>query len=161
MPRYAKAGQTVEDLKKKIMERGRDAGDDVGYAVYEALYGNPTQKVSDDLSKIEVDGENSALVREFDMPGTEDLEQFEVLNGVPVAWCCMGGDWEMPIVVALYIGDKDELRAYIPKDGNAYNKKAKAAYGNDDEEDFDKDRDYVFDSDKLREDVKGRIQIKV
>lgn len=165
MPRYAKPNQTVDDLKKKIIatlkSTSGDDTDDVGYAVYHVLYGYSTQKIKDDLSKIEVDGENAELIGEFGMPGTEDLEQFEMLNGVPIAWCAMGGDWELPIVVVLYIGDKGELRAYIPKDGNAYNKKAKAAFGNEDDEDFDEERDYVFDAELLREDVKARIQLKV
>ena len=153
MPRYAKSNQTIDDLKKKIESLG---------GIYDVLYRNSPDKLYSDIhDKLEVDGENSELIGKFDMPGTEDLEQFEMLNGVPIAWCGMGGDWEMPIVVALYIGYKGELRAYVPKDGNAYNKKNKAAFGNEDDDDeFDEDKDYVFDADKLREDVKNRIQAK-
>lgn len=169
MPRYAKAGQTVEDLKKKILEAGKKVapdvnwddvyGGDVAYAAFQTGIYRPG-KIAKDLGKVNFDCENVSFASEQEFPGAEDLEDFEVLNGVPVAWCSAGGDWEFPIAFVFYIGDKGELRAYVPEDGNAYNKKTKAAYGNDDEEDFDEDRDWVFDSDKLREDVKGRIQVK-
>ena len=39
----------------------------------------------------------------------------------------------------LYIGEHGELRAYIPKDGNVYNFKTKAAIGNWDQEDDESD----------------------
>ena len=165
MPRYAKATQTIDDLKKKILSLSEEAkGEvDIGYAVYEILSGGRYRmpKIKEDLSVIEVDGENAELIGEFSMPGTEKLDKFEILNGVPVAWCGMGGDWEMPVVVALYIDDEGDVRAYIPFDGNAFNHEAKSAYGNGNEgDDFDMKRAYVFDADKIREDVKCQLQVK-
>ena len=107
-------------------------------------------------------------VGEYEMPGTEPLEHFEMIGAggtaFPVAWCACGGDWENPLAFVLYIGQKGELRAYIPKDGNVYNKKEKAAYGNnDDDPSWEDDPDnplLQFDADKLRADVAGRIMVK-
>ena len=57
MPRYAKEGATVEDLKAKILETVKDKGfsgsvcTDIEYAVYTIL-SNPSKKVYDDIHKI-------------------------------------------------------------------------------------------------------------
>lgn len=122
MGRYAKAGVTEEDLKQKI----EDAG-----GMYEVVWQN---KVRDDLKKIEFDCENVTDEGDedeggFGMPGFQ--HGYDVLpNGIPVCWVGAGGDWEDPLAFCVYIGDKGELRAYIPKDGNAYNFKLKSAIGN-------------------------------
>ena len=179
MPRYAKANQTIDDLKaliRKMVERGTDDEKLMEYCDREELPlwyffngDRDVQKtVRDDLSKIEVDTENVNYIGEYEMPGTEPLEHFEMIGAggtaFPVAWCACGGDWENPLVFVLYIGRKGELRAYIPKDGNVYNKKEKAAYGNnDDDPSWDDDPDnplFQFDADKLRADVAGRIEVK-
>ena len=179
MPRYAKANQTIDDLKaliRKMAECGADDKKLMEYCDREELPlwyffngDRDVQKtVRDDLSKIEVDTENVNYIGEYEMPGTEPLEHFEMIGAggtaFPVAWCACGGDWENPLVFVLYIGKKGELRAYIPKDGNVYNKKKKAAYGNnDDDPSWDDDPDnplFQFDADKLRADVAGRIEVK-
>lgn len=171
MPRYAKPNQTIDNLKKKILEVGKKVapdvnwdhvyGGDVAYAAFQTGIYRPG-KIAKDLSKVEFDCENLDFASEQKFPGAEDLQDFEVLNGVPVAWISAGGDWEWPLAFVFYIGDDGSLRAYIPNDGNAYNKKTKMAFGNEEDEDeFDEDRDWIFDSDKLREDVKARIQLKV
>lgn len=160
MSRYAKANQTIEDLSSKI----EDAG-----GVYEIVYSG---KVYDDLHKISVDFEN---VESFDsedaythLPGLEAMEGYEMIgegdSAFPVLWCAGGGDWEYPLVFVLYIGQKGELRGYIPEDGNVYNHKEKAAYGNnDDDPSFEEDPDdplLCFDETKMRADVSNRIVVK-
>ena len=179
MPRYAKANQTIDDLKvliRKMAERSADGEkltkycDGEEHPLWDFFNGSwDVQKtVRDDLSKIEVDTENVDYIGEYEMPGTESLERFEMIGtggtAFPVAWCACGGDWENPLVFVLYIGRKGELRAYIPKDGNVYNKKTKAAYGNGDDDpcwDDDPDNSLLqFDADKLRADVTGRIADK-
>ena len=61
------------------------------------------------------------------LPGLEYMEGYEMIgegdSAFPVLWCCGGGDWEYPLVFVLYIGQKGELRGYIPEDGNVYNHK--------------------------------------
>ena len=177
MPRYAKANQTIDDLKaliRKTAIRGSDNGnltkycDDEEHPLWDLFKGSASATICKDLSKIEVDTENVDYIGEYEMPGTESLEHFEMIGAggtaFPVAWCACGGDWENPLVFVLYIGRKGELRAYIPKDGNVYNKKEKAAYGNnDDDPSWDDDPDnplLQFDADKLRTDVAGRIEVK-
>ena len=162
MSRYTKANQTIDDLKKKIMSINNNG--DIDDALYE-IYGNYAPKIIyKDLSKINFDMENIEYVGEFSTPGAEDLKPFEMLGEFPVAWVSAGGDWELPLIFVLYIGDKGELRAYIPKDGNAYDHAEKCAYGSEEDEEFmdnfDEDKDYVFNSKKLREDVKNRSKIK-
>lgn len=142
MSRYAKANVIIKDLKNKIKLLG---------GLYEIVYEN--NKIAEDLSKIAVDFENTGFVHDFDMPGTDELPNFEMLDNFPVAWCACGGDWQLPLVFVLYIGETGKLRAYIPKHGNAYDHKCKCAYEDDNVE-------YVFDANKLREDVKNRIKIK-
>ena len=168
MSRYAKANQTIEDLKTLILKVG-------GVAWYdEKREGSPHEAVSNceavkqDLSKIEVDTENCDYIGEYEMSGTETLSPFEMIgsgeSAFPVAWCACGGDWEQPLAFVLYIGQKGELRAYIPSDGNAYNHKVKSAYGNNDGdpnwEDNPDDPRLRFDADKLRAAVANRILVK-
>lgn len=160
MSRYAKANQTIEDLETKI----EDAG-----GLYEAIYSG---KVYDDLQKISVEFEN---VESFDsedaythLPGLEAMEGYEMIgegdSAFPVLWCCGGGDWEYPLVFVLYIGQKGELRGYIPEDGNVYNHAEKAAYGNNEDdprfEDDPDDPTFTFDETKMRADVSNRIVVK-
>ena len=172
MSRYAKANQSIEDLKALIKDKSdKDYGEDG--SVYGILHGDysPTQgNVYKDLGKIEVDFEN---VEEFGtedsynhLPGLEDLDGYEMIGegdkAFPILWCAGGGDWELPLVFVLYIGQKGELRGYIPEDGNCYNKEKKAAYGNNDgDPGFDSDDPrYVFDVAKMRAAVANRILVK-
>lgn len=175
MPRYAKANQTIDDLKT-FVAKACDPDYDVP-CIYGILNGSdsdtPAQaKVRADLSKINVDFENAEEFGTEDsyshLPGLENLDGYEMIgsgpSAFPVLWCAGGGDWEFPLVFILYIGQKGELRAYIPENGNVYNKKEKAAYGNnDDDPSWDDDPDnplLQFDEDKLRADVAGRIVVK-
>ena len=124
IPEYAKAHQTIEDLKSKV--------DDAG-GVCEIIYSRCADKVCKDLANINVDFEN---VESFDsedaynyLPGLEYMDGYEMIgegdSAFPVLWCAGGGDWELPLVFVFYIGRKGELRGYIPEDGNAYNHEKK------------------------------------
>ena len=160
MSRYAKANQTIEDLASKI----EDAG-----GLHEIIY---SDRVYDDLHKINVDFEN---VESFDdedaythLSGLEDMVGYEMIGegetAFPVLWCAGGGDWEFPLVFVLYIGQKGEMRGYIPEDGNVYNYEKKAAYGNNDEdpiyEDDPEDPTFQFNMSKMKSDVYNRIVAK-
>lgn len=177
MPRYAKANQSIKSLKaliKKSTDQAylNDNGEGCPYGILNG--DDAAQKlVKKDLSKIDVDFENAEYISEYhDLPGVKSLEDFEMIGSdagaFPVAWCVCHGEWEYPLAFVLYIGQEGELRAYIPKDGNVYNKKAKAAYGNNDGDPefeaciFDDVTDplLMFDADKLRADVAGRIEVK-
>lgn len=162
MPRYAKPNVTIDDLKKLVGSIDH---------LYDLIYHGKSDRLVKDLSKIEVDFENLDFAGGFTMNGYEPNDVFEMLDGYPVAWCCGAGDWEIPIAFVVYIGAEDELRAYIPKNGNCYNVEAKAAYGNEDDEDFEvknEDGDLVplsefepfYDIEKMKEDVMNRIKVK-
>lgn len=175
MSRYAKSNQTIDDLKTLV---AKACGPDYGIpCVYGILNGSDTPaqaKVRSDLSKINVDFEN---VEEFgtedsyNLPGLEDLDGYEMIgsgpSAFPVLWCACGGDWELPLVFILYIGQKGELRGYIPEDGNAYNHEEKCAYGSESsswDEDYEHvdmdDPRYVFDVAAMRADIIGRIVVE-
>ena len=142
MNRYAKANVTIKELKDKIKSLG---------GPYEIVYENNV--VGEDLSKIDVDFENTGFIDEFDMPGMENLSKFEMLKEFPIAWCACGGDWQLPLVFILYIGESGELRGYIPKKGNAYDHKNKCAYEDD-------NGDYIFDVDQLRKNINKKKEFK-
>jgi len=160
MPRYAKANQTVENLCDLIDDHCPE-----GYGLIEVIRG----KVAKDLSKINADTENADRIGEFDMPGTENMPQYEMLTDTsgkqfPVAWCACGGDWQLPIAFVLYIANDGALRAYIPEDGNAYDHENKEAWMTPEAAEFycdvPKDPPYKFDANALRADVSQRIVVK-
>ena len=143
--RYAKRGVTEQELRDMIDKEG----------LYEAVWSDRVQK---DISKIQFDCENIGIEEDdFNMEGFEP--GYETLaSGVPVLWVGAGGDWEGPVAFCVYVGDDGELRAYVPSDGNVYNKEAKAAFGNDD--DIDQYSDHEFDMAALRKDASERIVFK-
>lgn len=160
MSRYAKKSLTVEDLKNAIGKHG-----DIHSAVYE----NPAD---DDISVVNFDTENMERFGHEDsynhLPGLENLDGYEMLgkegeSAFPVLWVAAGGDWELPLVFVLFIGEDGEIHAYIPEDGNAYNHEKKAAYGNNDGDPVYGDKDdtrYVFDVAKMKADIENNIIVK-
>jgi hypothetical protein len=126
-------------------------------------------KIQSDLNKVQFDCENYCIGNAdpsyerfptdhqgyLDYPcGYETLE-----NGLPVLFVNAGGDWETPICFVIYWSGK-EMRAYIPSEGNCWNKKEKCAFGSDDEdEDSDEDEMQGY-PDLIRSDVMNRIQLK-
>ena len=153
-----KGGLTIDDLESRIEDEG---------GLNAVVYGGETcPSILPELtSRVNVDFENTDYIGEYDMPGTEYLDKFEVIgegeNAFPVTWCAAGGDWEKPLAFVVYIGEDDRLHGYLPSDGNAYNHMMNCAYGSepismDDIEDADEDadetedRDYVFDAELMR-----------
>lgn len=68
--------------------------------------------------------------------------------------------------VSFIIGGDGELRAYIPKDGNLWNKEKKCAYGSENENptDDDEEQDRIinteYSEEKLFKDILNRIITK-
>ena len=133
-------------------------------------------KFAKDVSKVEFDYENicCGLNNEYygknknmlNILGVQTLDNDFTFIGFQA-----GGDWELPIFFIIYYDGKD-IRGYIPKEGNVYNKTTKQALGNDD----DADEEYIkkyhpeiecpeeiyeieidCDVDKIIEDIKNRI----
>lgn len=147
-----KKDMTIEDLKNLV---GKYDG------LHYALYENPAD---DDISVVNFDTEN---MEEFGteysynhLPGLENLDGYEMLgkegeSSFPVLWVAAGGDWELPLVFILYIGEDGKIHAYVPEDGNCYNREKMSAYGNNegDPEYGTGDPRYVFDVEKMKGDI--------
>jgi len=71
-----------------------------------------------------------------------------------------GGDWEFPICFVLY-WDGKKMRAYIPSEGNCWNKQEKCAFGSEEDGvDVEEMKDLKGNPELIRSDVMNRIQIK-
>lgn len=85
---------------------------------------------------------------------------YEVLpNGLPVLFVNAGGDWECPICFAIY-WDGKRMRAYIPSEGNLWNKREKCAFGSEEEGETEYDGNLRGNPELIRSDVMNRIQLK-
>jgi hypothetical protein len=156
----AKKNLTIEDLKQAV-EKHCD--------IYSAVYETPAD---DDISMVNFDTENMEQfgIEDYSynhLPGLENLDGYEILgegeSAFPVLWVAAGGDWELPLVFVLFIGEDEEIHAYVPDDGNAYNHEKKAAYGNnegDPEYGDEEDTRYVFDVAKMKADIENSITVK-
>lgn len=169
MPRYAKANTTQEELQEAIMAY-KENDKDFDIALRNVVYSNTVRK---DLSKIESEYENvSCVPDEYCTSGF--TAGWDTINGFAVLWIALGGDAEQPFAAVLYLDDKNKIRAYIPKDGNCYDKKHKMAYGcmwweeygeeqgipEFGDDGFDEAVGIQFDDAKLRADVEKRLQVK-
>jgi hypothetical protein len=153
-----------EDAEKKAKDEGkeRDPLDDA-YCILQDL----TPKVAKDLGKVQFSTENMEWTEQDDLPLCGFHEQ---ANGLTFLGISAGGDWESPVFFIIY-WDGTELRAYIPTDGNPWNKTTKKAYGNSEKADMaDKIKVYQdenfgdeYDStvepdwDAITKDIHGRI----
>jgi len=91
-------------------------------------YEMPTQ-ILKDLSKINFDFENYTGFDKTKGYANYPVGYKELISGFHVFFVNAGGDWEFPICYIYYWGYDNKLRAYIPKDGNAWHRKEKCAYG--------------------------------
>lgn len=120
-----------------------------------------SKSIEKDLSKVNFDWENYTCWGDTEgcgyPTGYKELEpEFHIYLAAA------GGDWEHPVCYIFYWGD-GELRAYIPKDGNVWNKKENCAYGSEHnavEIDWAAITDQInkeFSEEKLYADIKRRI----
>lgn len=124
--------------------------------IYNVMIGQEMTKLFKDIGKIDVSFENVLLENNH---RNYPLGFKELPNGVNGYLIMVGGDWEYPVAVFMYYDGKD-FRAYVPKDGNSYNKKYKCAYGSEpnkiDREAF-KPEEHDFE--KMFKDIENRIQV--
>ena len=99
MSRYAKPGQTIEDLKRMISDNG---------GVKETIY-NDKLKVHKDLLKVDMGHEFAGLLAEAKWESAQRIPDYEMLGD---------GNGQFPVAFVIYIGHEGKLRAYIPIDGN-------------------------------------------
>lgn len=86
--------------------------------------------IAADLSKVRFDWENYTGFDARQGYASYPFGYKELKPGFHVFFMNAGGDWEFPVCFIFYWGD-GKLRAYIPKEGNAWNKKEKCAYGSE------------------------------
>jgi len=118
-------------------------------------------RIGQDLSKIEFDRENCTYFNSKEPFGKYPfIGHKELSRGLHTFWMQIGGDWEYPVCFIFYWGD-GELRAYIPEDGNAYNKKEKCAYGSDSLNEIDYEIvESEIDENKMINDILKHIKKK-
>lgn len=133
MPRYAPA-MSQSDLRQILIDKAiaNDFVEDYGeidpanpqmWRIVHMLLEESLPEVEKDWSKIDFSTENLDVTGELTTPA-----------GVPYIRLRTGGDWESPLVAIIYF-DGRKLRGYVPKDGNTYNHRTKAAFGNDEKTD--------------------------
>lgn len=111
-----------------------------------------------ELAKVSFDFEN-AYTDSLDRVGPEPLMGLRRLGdeGLTIWGMCAGGDWEAPVYFCLY-WDGKKVRAYVPTEGNPYNRKTKKAWGNGEEEEADDAP--PFDPEALKQDILSRLRPK-
>lgn len=85
--------------------------------------------INKDLQKVHFDFENWG----FQDTNGESLGDFTpvLIGNLTCFNCYAGGDWEYPVSFVIYLDqDRKTFRAYIPKEGNAWNHDTKEAFGN-------------------------------
>ncbi len=93
-------------------------------------------QIKKDLSKVQFDLENCDWDCDWGNKAGRKLHGLRTLdNGLTYLGISAGGDWEFPVFYIFY-WDGTSLRAYIPKDGNIWNRTTKQAYGNDEDDDL-------------------------
>ena len=133
MPRHAPV-MSQGDLRHIIIEKAiandyvEEYGEidpespDVTNLVHMLLMEDLVPEIEKDWSKIDFSTENMDVIAEKITP-----------DGVPYLLIRAGGDWEAPLQCIVYF-DGRKLRGYVPKDGNSYNHRAKASFGNNDDD---------------------------
>jgi hypothetical protein len=110
--------------------------------------------IETDLGKVNFDWENYTRFEETSGYSIYPVGYRELKPDFHIFFVNAGGDWEFPICFIFYWG-ANKLRAYIPQNGNIWNKKEKCAWGSEDEmfENFlDEDEDF-YDYDKLAKEI--------
>jgi hypothetical protein len=114
-----------------------------------------------DLNKVQFDWENYTRFDTIKGFSTYPVGYREVAPGFHIFFVNAGGDWEWPVCFIFYWGYEKRIRAYIPEDGNAYNKKEKTAYGSDsNEESGDENHDSEISEEKMTAEIINHIKLK-
>lgn len=117
--------------------------------------------------KVQFDMENYSLVEEDSFAGYM-CGIHTLPNGMHALFINAGGDWEFPICFIVYWSGKG-LRAYVPTDGNVWNRKYKCAYGSEvnfecyEEEEWDGEEDLLatkVNNQSMISDIMNRVKEK-
>ena len=97
-----------------------------------------------ELSEVSFELENfNCGDEEWDMPGYKCGR--DIVAGKDVLWCAAGGDSQKPLAFVLFVDDEGVVHAYIPREGNCYDKVNNKAWNQG-----DNSAPYGFDMDKMR-----------
>lgn len=134
--------ESIQNLIRKVEEsRG---GNENSW-----IYGTDVQK---DLKKVRFGKSNiDSGWGELDAPGFKSGFD-ELKEGLTVVWAVACGRGEWPVAFCLYEDNHKHLRAYIPEEGNVFDKKRKCAYNKN-------IRSYKYDMKKLRKAALDRIAL--
>ena len=100
---------------------------------YDTFPYNITETMKKDLSKIDFTLENYTAY--FDLYGYKQYPfgYEELAKDFHIFWMSGGGDWEYPVCFIFY-WDGTEIRAYVPTEGNVWNKSTNTAYDSEEPE---------------------------
>lgn len=169
MSRYAPK-MSINNLKVKLADYAKKKfdkdetdleeldDDDIDSIIEMGVMSLQFTKMHDDIQKIMFDYEN-VFVEKY----------LELSNGIPIVLISAGGDWEFPVLFALYF-DGSTFRGYVPTEGNVFNRTLKQAYGNADDDEDEADCLKHFgvkgynslnpDFDKAIVDIESRIKVR-
>ena len=109
-----------------------------------ALAALSSDVVKKELSMVSFDLENfDHGDEEWDMPGYKC--GIDIVADEDVLWCAAGGDSQKPMAFVLFADHEGTIHAYIPREGNCYDKLHNKAWNQEDDSE-----PYVFDMDKMR-----------
>ena len=117
------------------------------------------RQIMDDISEIDLDTENFRFPGDDpgNMPGYGGSAGFHLLPGtqILVFHSAAGGDRGLPVAFFLYLGEDDLVHAYLPEDGNCYDRDMKRAWTPDHIEEFG--LEYRFDAEKMEKEAAERL----
>jgi hypothetical protein len=148
---YTKISKEDFLAKVKSLMENKDQDDEYIFP------GEMPQILLKDLKKVQFDWENYTHFNETQGYATYPVGYKEVAPDFHVFFVNAGGDWEFPVCFIFYWGE-EKLRAYIPEDGNAWNKKEKCAYGSEDLVDENSDQfEKEINEEKMIDEIKKHI----
>lgn len=125
-----KASSDVDEFKRKLMEvvdnTTEHYNDEFGENLVDDLLNMDENVFVDDIKRVQFDFENRFLTGDcFD--GIK--VGYHVVGNLSFLIGYAGGDWEFPVIFAVYLGEDGEIHGYVPSDGNVYEHAANCAYG--------------------------------
>lgn len=151
-----------DEFLKKVMALMWTGSDDEDEDSDKLYPNNLPEIIKNDLSSVSFDWENFT-----EFSGAEDTNGFaeypfgycDLGNDFHIFFGQAGGDSEYPLCF-IYFWDGENIRAYIPSNGNVYDKEIKKAFlfpTIDTAEIFDK----LISTDKMKEEIKNNIKVSI
>ncbi len=157
------AGEMFYDVFPKIVEKDLDIP--MGFSEGCSLWEDFNTRYNDFEENPWEDSRNQEpeeYIKEFyeENDGYQQMENLYlyVKDGFPIIICNSNEDDEYPTFFIMYLDDKNNLRAYIPKKGNTFNPKTNRPYEADWDTGFE-NMHYELNLKKFLEDIKENITL--